>query len=192
MMGQDKFFSWLTSAVVCSLLLIAGCAPVAKETAKLEVEPEKPMPKAVTAEAVTLALKFTPQDSATYKLTTQAKRSVEFEDPSSDKGTPVGGHNENTIEMTFTQQIQNINDKGNAITKITIEELKYLSIVKDNTILDFDSSREKDQDNPLAKLIGQSYTIEIAPTGKIIKVIDAEQAKTAVKGKASANKAALL
>ncbi|GAF72626.1 unnamed protein product, partial [marine sediment metagenome] len=89
------------------------------------------------------------------------------------------------------QQIQSVDDKGNAIAKITIERLKYFSVIKDNLILDFDNSREEDRDNPLAKLIGQSYTIEIAPTGKVTRVIDVKQARAAVKGGYMADKAAL-
>ncbi|MDH4241536.1 MAG: DUF6263 family protein, partial [Phycisphaerae bacterium] len=95
------------------------------------------------------------------------------------------------IEMTFTQQIQSTDEKGNAVAKITIKSLKHLSIIRDNPAMDFDSSREKDQNNALAKLIGQSYTIEITPAGSVTKVIDANQAQEAVKGTSPATKTAL-
>jgi hypothetical protein len=64
-----------------------------------------------------------------------------------------------------------------------------LAKVKDNIILDFDSSREKDRNNPLGKLIGQSYTIEITASGQVPNVIDVSGARTAVGG-ASANQRA--
>ena len=191
MMMSDKIFSWLATAVVCSLLLTAGCAPLAEEAAKPEVELKKPIPEVTVAPAATLALKFIPQDSTTYKLTMEAQRRIEWEGPLPDEITSKGGQTGNTIEMTFTRQIQRVDDKGNAVAEITIEGLKYLSIVRDSTALDFDSSREKDKNNPMAKLIGQSYTIEIAPTGKVTKVIDVKQAQAAVRGSSSANKAAL-
>jgi len=92
--------------------------------------------------------------------------------------------------MTFTQLIQSVDDKGNAVAEITIKALKCLVKVRDNVTLDFDSSREKDQNNPLAKLIGQSYTMEMSPAGQVTKVIDLSKAKAAVKGSSSAHKTA--
>ena len=190
-MMSDKIFSWLATAVICSLLLTVGCAPTAEEAAKPEVKLEKPIPKAVAPEAATLALKFTTQDSTTYKLTAQVEMSLKFEGSLATDDKFKDSRNHDRIEMTFTQQIQSVDDNGNAVAKITIEGLKYLSIVKDNTVLDFDSSREKNKNSPMAKLIGWSYTIKIAPTGKVTEVIDVKQAQAAVKGSSSANRAAL-
>ena len=154
---RAKFSVVLAGAVVCSLLLATGCTQTA-----------------------TLALKFTPQDSTTYRVIALTERSIKFEGSLPKETTFKGGRNQEGIEMTFTQQIQSVNDKGNAVTKITIEGLKYHSTIKDRPVLGFDSSREKARDNPLAKLIGQSYTIEIASTGQVVKVIDVKQAQAAV------------
>jgi hypothetical protein len=43
----------------------------------------------------------------------------------------------------------------------------------------------------MGKLVGQSYTIEITPSGQVAKVIDVNQAQAAVKGDFPAQKAAL-
>jgi len=188
---SGKIFSWLTTVVICSLLLTAGCAPVGEKIVKPEVELEKQIPKAVTAEPVTLALKFTPQDSTTYKVVTEAQRSTKWEGRLPKESTFKGGRNENRIEILFTQQVQSTDERGNAVAKITIEGLKYYSVIKDNLILDFDSSREKDRNNPLTKLIGQSYTVKIAPTGKVSEVIDVTQARAALKSRSATNKMAL-
>lgn len=168
-MMSDKIFSIIVSALICLLFLVAGCSPT----------------------AVQLALKFTPQDSTTYKVTTEAEKSVKWEGPLS--SVPAGfqdGHTGNRIEMTFTQRILSIDDKDNAVAEITIEGLKCLAKVRDNTVLDFDSSREKDQNSPLAKLIGQSYAIEISPAGRVLKVVDVNHAQAAVDGGSSAHKTA--
>ena len=183
---RTKFSVGLASAVICSLLMTGGCAPPGGKKVKLEAELEKQAPKAAAAEPVRLALKFTPGDSTTYKITTQAEKNVKWEGSSLSKANFKDGSTGNRVEMTFTQQIQSVDDKGNAIAKITIEGLKYLYMIKDNPVLDFDSFREKDRNNPLAKLIGQSYTIEIAPAGKVIKVVDVKQAQAAVKGNRTA------
>jgi hypothetical protein len=187
MMRQDKVFRWLAGAVVCSLLLAAGCAPLGEKTAK--PGPGLQIPKAATPETVTLALKFTPRDSTIYKVTTQKEKSVKLESSQPIPGFK-GGHNLNRVEIIFTQQIQSTDDQGNAIAKITIEGLKYLAKTKDNLVLDFDSSREQNQNNPLAGLIGQSYTIEISPAGEVIEIIDVSQAQAAVRGGSLAHKTA--
>ncbi len=200
-MMSEKIFTLLVGALICSLLLSAGCAEPVKEVAKPRLEPEeqilqvpteeevepqveieKQLPEAPTEETATLALKFSPQDSTTYKITAEAQQSVKWEGPLPDDTTFKGGQNDTKMEMTFTQQIQSVNEKGNAVAKITIEALKYSSVIKENLVVDFDSSRAEDQDSPLAKLIGQSYTIEITPTGKVTKVIDASGAQVAVRG----------
>lgn len=167
-MRQVKICGFAAGAVICVLLLTAGCAQTA-----------------------TLALKFTPDDVTAYKVTTERERGVIWEGPLINKPKGfVGGHTGNKIEMTFTRQIQSVDDEGNAVAKITIKKLKYLAKVKDNIILDFDSSREKDRNNPLGKLIGQSYTIEITASGQVLNVIDVSGARTAVGG-ASANQRAV-
>ena len=208
-MVSEKIFSWLAAIVICSLLLTAGCTQEAKETAqpkivieekpKVVVEEEKPKvvveekPKVVVEEKPTieLALKYTPQDSTTYKFTSRAERGIKWEGPSLNDAAFRGGTTSSSIEMTFTQQIQSADEKGNAVAKITIESLKHLSIIRDNPVVDFDSTRDKDQDTPLARLIGQSYTIEITPTGKVSKVIDISQAEEAVQGTSPLTKTAL-
>jgi len=176
---------------------------VVVEQVKPKVQPQEEKPKVVVEKVkpkekpkeqkptVDLALKFTPQESTTYKIITEARRTVKFEGAFPKEAAFQGGTNQTRIEINFTQQIQTVDDKGNAVAKITIEALKYSSIIKDNPVLDFNSSREKDQNSPLAKLIGQSYTIEISPAGQVTKIIDTKQAQAAVQGVTSSHKAAL-
>jgi uncharacterized protein (UPF0218 family) len=71
--------------------------------------------------------------------------------------------------------------------KITIRQLKYLTTVKNEIVTDFDSSREKDKENPLKKLIGQSYTIEMTASGQVSRLIDANDARAAVGRVSAAN-----
>jgi len=172
-------------SLTCVLVLTLSCAPAIRETADTKVKAKEKGP------TVQLALKFTPQDSTTYTVIVEADRSVTWEGPLPEKPTAFkGGHTGNKIEMTFAQRIQSVNDKGNAVTKIEIKALKYLAIVKDDVVLNFDSSREKDKDNLLAKLIGQSYTIQISPAGQVLQVVDANQARAAVDGSSSVHKTA--
>ncbi len=169
---------------------------VVEEKPKVVVE-EKPKvveekPKVVVEQgpAIELSLKYTPNDSTTYRYTAEAQRGIKWEGPMSKESAFKGGTTSSRVEMTFTQQIQSTDEKGNAVAKITIIGLKHLSIIRDNPAIDFDSTREKDKDNALMKLIGESYTIEITPDGRVAQVIDANQAQAAVKGPAPATKTA--
>jgi hypothetical protein len=128
-----------------------------------------------------VALKFSPKDSTTYRVITEAERSIKWEGSLPEEPAFKGGRNYDRCEMTFAQEIQSVDDKGNAIAKITVKELKYSSIVKDSSVFEFDSSKPKDPNYPLARLIGQSYTLKIAPSGEVTEVIDTKEAETAVR-----------
>ena len=165
-----------------------------EETAPAETKPEETTPAEVEPkeQPVELALKFAPDDSTTYKVTIGANKSIRWEGPTGSKPSAFkGGQTGSNVETTFTQQIQSIDEEGNAVAKITINGLKYLQKVKNNVMLDFDSSRAQDVNSPLNKLIGQSYTIEITASGQVPNVIDARDARAAVNGPSTAHKAAV-
>lgn len=173
-----------TNVTMCLLLIIAGCAGPSKEAEQVQIEP-------VSQESpVKLALKFTPQESTTYRLARENDRSVLWEGPEETRKGFKGGQARNRMEMTFEQKIHSVGDEENAIAEITITALKYVTRLKDNITLDFDSSRAKDQSNPLNTLIGQSYTVELTPWGDVTKVIDASDARSAVKGNTSGHRTA--
>lgn len=183
-MSSDKKLRLLAGTTIVLLLLSVGCAPSAREAAEPQVE------ETLITEPVSLALKFTEQDSTTYRLVTQSERTVKFEGALPKDSTLKGGRKLDTTEMTFTQQVQSLDEKGNAVVNITIKEIKYISTVRETTLHNVDSTRESDKNNPLVKLVGQSYTIKIASTGQVIEVIDAAQAQAAVSGKTSAHRVA--
>jgi hypothetical protein len=168
----NKISIAILTAVICLLLPAAGCSRSAY-----------------------LALKFTAGDSTIYKVTTETEDSVKFEGSLLDdpilKNKPYQ-RNYSRTEVTFAQRIQSTDDKGNAVTNITIKGLKCLSIYQNNPMLDFDSSEEKDKNNPLIKLVGQSYTIKIAPTGQVVNIVDANEARAAVVNNPQAVQRALM
>jgi len=189
-MNHGKIFRWWAVSVIVSLLIAAGCIESTKETTKPQVEKAEAGKQLLkeAAKPVTMALKFSPQDSTDYRVKTEVQDSINFEGSMPGKVDVNEKKNLSRTEVVFTQQIQSVNSNGNAVANITIKGLKYLLVYKNNTVLDFDSA--KDQTGPLAKLIGQSYSIEIAPTGEVVRVIDVNQAKAAVAGLSSAGKAA--
>jgi hypothetical protein len=157
-----------------------------------QAQPQQQQPPGQQKQTFALALKFAPQDTTKYDVTVEAERSVQWEGPASNKPSAFkGGHTGNRIEVTFTQRIKTVDDKGDALAEITIESLKYVGRVRDNVIIDFDSSRQQDQNEPLAKLIGQAYTIELSPAGQVLRVVDVNQAQSAVRGVSAAHTAAV-
>jgi hypothetical protein len=176
-MKQVKTCVFVAFAVLCTIIAAPGCTEHTGENIRTEVKPHHQKP------AAELALKFEPSDRTTYKLTTENKRGVLWEGPQNSRPKEfIGGHSGNKIQMTFERRILSVNDEGNAIARITVKDLKYTSEVKNEVVLDFDSSREKDQQNPLYKLTGQSYTIELTPSGRVSRVIDVNDARDAVAG----------
>jgi hypothetical protein len=176
-MKQIRIFGFAASFMLFLLLSVVGCTKPAEKPVQAKVKSEE------QTSAVKMALKFKVGDSTTYRVISETDKSVEWEGTDSNKPKEfTGGHTGNKTEMTFTQQIQSINDKGNAVARITIKQLKYVTTIKNNVVTDFDSSSGKDKDNPLSKLIGQSYTIKMTPSGKVSGIIDANEALAAAAG----------
>lgn len=153
-----KFRCFSATVVVCAVLFAAGCSN-------------------------TIALKFTPADSTTYKVAMEYQKSVEWMGQASDKPAAFqGGRTGNNLQITFTQDILSVSDNGDAVARITFKDLKYRKEVRNIVNLDFDSSRPADANNPLNKLIGQSYFIEITTDGQVLNVINTSDAQAAVRG----------
>ena len=154
---SGKLSSILVAVGMLSVLLFSGCNPSAD-----------------------LSLKFSPDHTTAYKATSEVIRSYRFEQPNF--GKLKEEQNEDLIEMSFTQTIQSVDADGNATARITINALKVDIIKKNKTKLSFDSQNEKDQNAPMAKLLGQSYTIKITPSGTV-EVLDTKKAIAAVTSK---------
>lgn len=152
---SGKLSSILMVVGVFSVLLVAGCGPSAD-----------------------LSLRFSPDRSTAYKATTETVKLFRFDQPN--LGKLKEEQNKERVEMGFTQTIQSVDANGNATAKITIDELKIDIITKNEPQFSFDSQNEKYKNAPMAKLLGQSYTIEIAPDGQV-KALDTKAAIAAVK-----------
>jgi hypothetical protein len=162
-------------------------AEPAPEPPATEPVPQPP-PQIPESEAVNLVLKFKPGESTSYKVVTEGKRTVTYEGSLANDPAFKGGDTGDRVEMTFSQQLESVNEQGNAVAKITIRHLKYVAQVKSNIVLDFDSFRDEDKKNPLAKLVGQSYTIELTPEAQVASVIDSKEVQAAVRGDATARR----
>jgi hypothetical protein len=66
------------------------------------------------------------------------------------------------------------------VVRITIQALKYSNHIANRLVVDFDSADPTSQSNPLARLIGQSYTIKLSRRGEVLEIVDAAQARSAI------------
>ena len=151
---SGKLVSILVAVSMFSMLLISGCGQTAD-----------------------LSLKFSPDHTVNYKATTEITKLFRFNQPNLDKLKE--DQTKNFSEMEFTQTIQSVDADGNATALITINNLKVEIITKNENQFTFDSKNESDKDNPITKLLGQSYKIQISPTGEA-KLLNAKDAIAAV------------
>ncbi|MHC5060043.1 MAG: hypothetical protein ACYTFK_03030 [Planctomycetota bacterium] len=154
----------LTGIVGLSILLSAGCGPQAD-----------------------LALKFEVGDRTKYKITEENIKGFDFEQPSLNKARSEP-RSMNT-QITFIQNIESVDSKGNAIAKIAIKGLKYYVVDKKDVKFDYDSSREADKKKTLSKLINKNYKIKLMADGSV-RVVDAKKIRNAVRGDGSSAKVA--
>lgn len=143
----------------------------------------------VTGCAQKIALKPAPGQQDSYKITTYARRNIKWQGSVPKKEAFEESSTTEQVEIGLTQHIQSVDAAGKAVAKVTIDSLKYLSVIKNHTNIDFDSSRESDVNSPLAKLIGQSYTIAFRPDNYVSSVLDLTQAQSLVSGHTSADRA---
>ncbi len=148
-------------------------AEVSGANKKVEsVEKESPAQK--------ITLKFNPAVSGTYKISQETTKAVDFSQPSLNKNkldkTSV------ITEITFDQKVDSVEKDGSAKLIVTIKAVKLYSKGKKGVNYDFDSSREADSKDPLAKLIGVCYSIVVNPKGKVVAV-DAREALKTVKSR---------
>ncbi len=126
---------------------------------------------------------------SSYKINTQVRWSIKWQGPVPDKAAFDESFNDQRVEMIVNERMQGRDAKGVEVAKVTIDSLKYFSIIKNNTMVDFDSSRKTDVDNPLSKLIGQSYTIAYGPDNNINSVTGLESGRSLLNGNSSSDRA---
>jgi hypothetical protein len=154
--------------------------------AEAPAEPEKPVQPAVSG--ANLFLTFAPGDVTTYQVKTTDTQEVKWEGTVPKGPNFEDGRNYNKTEITFTQKILDVDANGVATANIKIDKLKFHSIVRNRTTINFDSTKTA-AGNLLANLIGKSYTISIAPNGEVV-IIDTKKALTGFGGPSRAAKAA--
>ncbi len=159
----------------------AAPAEGSREEATSEIAVEQEGGAGESDAAVELALRFVAGQAATYTVTTESYKSVEWVGSPSAK--PAGfrdGRRGNHVEMTLNQRVREVRGDGSAVLEITIAALKYTGDFRDDVVLDFDSAGPGEQNASLAVLVGKSYTLQMSPKGRVLAVGDLEPLRQAV------------
>jgi len=128
--------------------------------------------------SASMKLQFSPEEASQYMSSVLIVKDFRFEQPNLDKLREEQTKTE--INMGFSQTIKSVDEDGSATAEITIDSLQVVIVNKSEPRFAFDSSKEADKNNPMAQLLGKSYTIKITPDGKA-SLVDAQAASQAVK-----------
>ncbi|HUU20392.1 MAG TPA: hypothetical protein VMW72_24805 [Sedimentisphaerales bacterium] len=174
-----------------------GCSPLPKQSAGPEptVVLAEPNKAAAQSEKITFSLEFEPGTKTRYRVTSEAVTAMEnpetaFKDKAST--TPFSKVSESS-EVVFTQEILGPvpEDTNTVVALVTIEQVRYVRTSSRQPDLVFDNQESADQNSPFAKLISQTYTIEISPLGYVPGVFNLRTARLAVRGPTPAHAVAL-
>lgn len=112
-----------------------------------------------------LGMNFTPENVTTHEVTINVTKDFRFEQPALNKLREE--ETSTVITTVYDQAVQSVDESGWATAKITLTGLA-VRVVKNNEVqVDFDSTADNAAQNPLNKLIGQSYTVRLSPTGDV-------------------------
>ncbi len=122
---SGKIIIRLSAVVVALSVIFAGCGP------------ETDTAKSGLSSKADLSLTFSTGDSTMYKVAVKGIKDFKFEQPSLEKLKEE--QTGSTIELKFLQEIESVDNNGNAVAKITIKGLKYLVKNKSGVVFDYDS-----------------------------------------------------
>jgi hypothetical protein len=137
----------------------------------------------VSGPAVELTLKFVPGQSATYKVTTESYKSVEWKGATVAKPAQfTDGRTGSRVEFTFEQRVLQVQADGTAGLEITIRGVKEAIESVNKVVFAFDSARPQDANKPMAALVGKSYRLKMSPKGQVVEISNVEPVRQAVQG----------
>ena len=192
---MSKVFRLVIVLTVILGVLGAGCEQKQQAGPAIQQGKTAPTPAKGTQEQVRKAKDAKPKPASvkialmpaigqdtSYKIANQMKRIIKWEGAVPSKDMAEESFSDDKMEMVFTRHIENKDENDNATARVTIDSLKYISVVKNQTVVDFDSSAPADANNPLAALIGQSYTITIEPNNYVSLITNLPRANVLMKG----------
>jgi hypothetical protein len=179
-MTTKGIFRGLVIAGICCGVFACGCEKQAQTGPAEAKSPAQPQKQANGQ--VKIALKSTVGELDKYKITTKARRTTKWQGPVPEKAAFDETSSEERVEMAITRRIQTVDANGIATAQVSIDGLKCFFTSKGQTTVDFDSTRDSDSNNPLIKLIGETYIIEFNPRNIVTFVDDLPPVMDMMKG----------
>lgn len=156
---------------------------VAEQAARPVVKPEAtPAAPVEQEQGLTLALMPITGEQITYRVSSRSQRRIKWEGSVGNDEMFKETHNDNNLELTYNEDITNVDKNAGATAQITIEKITCRSVVKNNMVLDYDSSRAADANNILSKLIGLGYGIQFTPENRIPTVFNLARGRSLMSG----------
>jgi hypothetical protein len=174
-----------------------GCSSPPRQDAGPETSavPAEPNETAARPEKFTLSLNFEAGTKSRYRVTTESVTAVGGPEAAIRGNAPAASLPKVSefSEVVFTREILGPlpEDANMIVALITIDQVRYVRTSPGKPDLVFDSRKTADQDSPFAKLIGQSYTIEIDPWGYVPGIFNLRPVRLAVRGTTPSHAAAL-
>jgi hypothetical protein len=194
---RDHRYGWHVLVGIILAMMLFRCSPLPRQGAGSEppVVPAEPNEAAAQSEKITLSLEFEPGTKTRYRVTTEAITAMEGPEAAVQENASTAPFPKvsESSEVVFTQEILGPvpEDTNMVVALITIDQVRYVRTSTGQPDLAFDSQEPADQNSPFAKLIGQTYTIEISSLGYAPGVFNLRPARLAVRGPTAAHAAAL-
>ncbi|MHC4438854.1 MAG: hypothetical protein ACYS3S_15940 [Planctomycetota bacterium] len=194
---RDNWLFWHILLATIMTIGPFGCSPPPSQNANPELitVPVKSNEAVAISENIILSLNFEVGTKTRYQVTTETVTAIR------NLETGIQGNTSTTIfpnvsessEVVFTQEILGPlpEDANTVVALITINQVKYVRMLSGQVDLAFDSQEPANQNSPFAKLIGQTYTIEIDPLGYVPGIFNLRPARLAVRGPTAAHATAL-
>ncbi len=194
---RDHRNQWQVLITMFLAIVLFGCSLLPRQDAGLVLPAvsAESNEAAAQSEKFTLSLEFEPGTRTRYRVTTETVSTIE-NTKTAFQGNASTIHSSKVTEsseVVFTQKILGPlpEDANTVVALITIDQVRYALTSSWQPDLAFDSQESADQNSPFAKLIGQTYTIEINPLGYVPGVFNLRPARLAVRGLTPAHAAAL-
>ncbi|MFC1604688.1 hypothetical protein ACFL5F_06635 [Planctomycetota bacterium] len=194
---RDRRNQWHALVGMILAIGLLGCSPLPRQNAspELPVVSAEPNEAATLSEKITLSLEFEAGTKTRYQVTNETVTAIEKPETAAQdnaSAAPFPKVSESS-EVVFTQEILGPlpEDANMVVALITIYQVRYIRTFTGQPDLAYDSQEPADQNSPFAKLIGQTYTIEINPLGYVPGVFNLRPARLAVRGPTPAHAAAL-
>jgi len=194
---SDRRNRWHVLLGMILAIGLLGCSSPPRQGTgpKPPVVPAEPTEAAAQSEKIILSLELEPGTKTHYRVTAEAVTTMEGPETALQTNTstaPFAKVSE-TSEVAFTQEILGpASGDSNAVAAlVTIDQVRYVRRSSGQADLAFDSQKPADQKSPFARLIGQTYTIEIHPLGYVTGTFNLRPARLAVRGPSPAHAAAL-